>query len=85
MRAVLGGELDRAVEAARVRRALDGELLLAEERAPEVALEALNLGQADEQAALVGGQRRSVGLDCPPKPNAPWSETRSISKALVPA
>ena len=82
VRAVLGGELDRAVEHGHeCVEPLDGELLLAEERAPEVALEALNLGQADEQAALlVGGQRCSVGagLDRLPKPNARLLVVRDV-------
>src|SRR5207237_4574768 len=52
--------------------ALDRELLLAQERAPEVALEALDLGYAGEEAALlVGRERRPVAarLDRPPEPD----------------
>ena len=56
VRAVLGRELDRGVEHRDERvEPLDRELLLAEERAVEVALHAFHLGEARQQAALLVG------------------------------
>ena len=50
----VGGELDGLVEDRDGRvETLDGELLLAEERAPQEALEALDLRKAPEQLALL--------------------------------
>ena len=55
----LGGQLDRLVEHRHQRvEALDRELLLAQERLVQVALERLDLGQALEQAALLLGVER---------------------------
>ena len=74
VRAFLGTELDRLVEHRDHHvEPLDRELLLAEERAAEVALEALDLGQALEQAALLVGSQRSPvapGLDRRAQPDA---------------
>ena len=53
--------------------ALDRELLLPEERALEVVLEALDLGQPlEQQTSFVGGERLPVaaGLDRLPEPDA---------------
>ena len=59
VRAGLGGELDRLVEHRHEHvEALDRELLLAEERALEVPLEALDLGEALEQRPLLLGRER---------------------------
>ena len=74
VRAGLGGELDRVVEHRHHRvEPLDRELLLAEERAAQVALEAADAHQAREQlAALLGRERRAeaAGLDRAPQPDA---------------
>ncbi len=68
------GELDRLVEHRDHHvEALDGELLLPEERAPQVALHPFDLAQAPEQPdPLVGGERTSVAprLDRLPQPDA---------------
>ena len=54
VRAGLGGELDRLVEHRHHHvEPLDRELLLAEERAAQVLLEALDLGQPREQPLLL--------------------------------
>ena len=70
----LGGELDRLVEHRDHHvEALDGELLLAEEGAPQVALHPLDLAEPPEQAhALVARQRAAVAarLDRLPQPDA---------------
>ena len=67
MGAALGREVDRLVEHRDHRvEALDGELLLAEEDAAQVVLEALDLGQACEQALLLFGAELAAvttGLD----------------------
>ena len=72
--ALLRGELDRLVEHRDHHvETLDRELLLAEERAAQVALEALDLGQALEQPALVVRAERLVvaaRLDHRPQPDA---------------
>ena len=65
--AVGGGEVDRLVEHGHQQvEAFERELLLAEERAPQERLEALDLGEARQQAPLlVVGERPAVaaGLD----------------------
>ena len=67
VRALVGGEGDRLVQHGHHHvQALDRELLLAEERPPQVALEALDLGEAPEQRALLVRVERLVvaaGLD----------------------
>ena len=72
--AVLRGELDRLVQHRDHRvEPFDGELLLAEERAPQIALHPLDLGQPPEQhAPLVLFERRAepARLDRRPKPHA---------------
>ena len=74
VRAGLGPELDRLVEHRNHHvEPLDRELLLPEERALEVVLEALDLRQPLEQAAaLFAAQRLAVaaGLDRMPEPDA---------------
>ena len=61
--AVESGELDRLVEHRHHHvEALDGELLLAEERTTEVALEPFHFGQLlEKRLALVGRERLAVG------------------------
>ena len=72
--AVRGGELDRLVEHRDHHvEALDGELLLPEEGAPQVALHPLDLAEALEQPhPLVARERAPVaaGLDRLPQPDA---------------
>jgi hypothetical protein len=72
--AVLCGELDRRVQHRHENvEALDRELLLAEKRAEQVALEALDLGETGQKAAfLLRRQRRAVGagLDRLAQPDA---------------
>ena len=74
VRAGLGDQRNRLVEHRDHHvEALDRELLLAEEGAAKVALEALDLGQALEQSALlIGLQRLAVlpRLDRLPEPDA---------------
>ena len=74
VRAGLGGEIDRLVEHRDHHvEAFDGELLLAEEGAPQVALHPLDLAQPAEQPdALVARQRPPVAarLDRLPQPDA---------------
>ena len=74
VRTVLRGELDRSVEHRDERvQALDRERLLAQECAPEIPLEALDLRETRQQAALlVCRERRSVraGLDRLAQPDA---------------
>ena len=74
MRARLGREVDRLVEHRDHHvEALDGELLLAEEGPPEVALQPLDLAQPAEQPdALVARERAAVAarLDRLPQPDA---------------
>ncbi|HET9675844.1 MAG TPA: hypothetical protein VFP31_13735, partial [Gaiellaceae bacterium] len=53
--------LRKHIESGTYRQPLDGELLLAEEGALEVALEDLDLGQAlEERTLLLGGERLAV-------------------------
>ena len=72
--AVVRGELDRLVQHRdHCVEPFDGELLLAEERAPQIALHPLDLGQPPEQRApLVLFERRAepARLDRRPKPHA---------------
>src|SRR4051812_3645753 len=72
--AVPRSELDRLVEHRNHHvETFDGELLLPEERAPQVALHPFDLAQAPEQTyPLVGGERASVAprLDRLPQPDA---------------
>ena len=72
--AARGGEIDRLVEHRDHHvEPLDGELLLAEERAPQVALHPLHLAQPGEQAhPLVARERTAVAarLDRLPQPDA---------------
>ena len=82
---VLGGELDRLVEHRHHHvEALDRELLLAEERAAQVVLEALDLGEPLEQAPLLVGGRAAGGSGPTRSParsqtRCSWSEMCSIS------
>ena len=89
VRALLGGEPDRLVEHRHHHvEALDRELLLAEEGAAEVTLEALDLGQALEQAPLLvgssGWRYRPDSITARSQTRCSWSEMCSISYALVP-
>ena len=72
--AVLRSELDRLVQHRdHCVEPFDGELLLAEERAPQISLHPLDLGQPPEQhAPLVLVERRAepARLDRRPKPHA---------------
>ena len=74
VRAGVGAELDRLVEHRHHHvEALDRELLLAEERAAQVALHALDLGEPAEQAHLLLGAQRlpvATGLDRLAQPDA---------------
>ena len=84
VRAGGGGELDRLVEHRDQHvEPLERELLLAEERAAQVALESLDLAEPRvEPALLVGGQRRrkrhdSIALRS--QTRCSWSPMCSIS------
>src|SRR4029079_18357111 len=74
VRSATGGELDRLVEHGNEDvEALDGELLLSDEGASEVRLEALHLGEPPQQGApLLGGQllAEAAGLDRLAQPDA---------------
>ena len=69
--AVLRGELDRLVEHRDHRvEPFDGELLLAEERAAQIALHALDLGQPPEQHAPLVLRREACGTGPTRSPSA---------------
>ena len=89
VRSVLRGQLERLVEHRDHHvEPLDRELLLAEERPAQVALEAFHLGEPREQPALlVGVERLAVRPDSiawRSQTRSWWSEMCSISYAIVP-
>ncbi len=90
VRAGLGSELDGLVEHRHEHvEAFDRELLLADERAPEIRLEGLDLREAPQQAATLLGRRvpprnRPVSIACRSHTRSAWSEMCSISYAIVP-
>ncbi len=74
VRAPGGSKLDREVQHRDERvEALDGELLLPDERAPQVRLEGLDLRESEEESPLLFGRERlaeATRLDRPPQPHA---------------
>ena len=87
--AALGGELDRLVEHRHQRvEPLERELLLAEERAPQVLLEALDLRQPAEEGDARSGssvwRKRPDSIALRSQTRSAWSEMCSISYAIDP-
>ena len=89
VRAALGAELDRLVEHRHEHvEALERELLLPEERAAEVLLEALHLGEPTQEPLsalrVERTRKRPDSIAFRSQTRSAWSEMCSISYALDP-